>query len=468
MSAHEGLAALKINRTATRSSGRVWPWVLGTVILAGALLAPQILGFFNQVEVSVVPVIKITGSMATGKGGSGDLSAAGYVVADRKSVLASKATGRLIKVLVAESQHVKKGDLVAEIDHSELDAQIAAVKSEQAEVARDIERLQNAVKQTQAELSSARAPLATIDGEIAELQIKLKDAQRKLERDRKVALEDAMPSSIVADREYEVLGFEAAIATAHKRKAEIQQRISVVEAQIAVAESAVNTARARSDSVASKVKVLEAQREDSFVYAPFDGVITEKAAEIGEIVAPISVGGMMARGSVATLADWKSRQAEVDVAEAYISRVKQGDRAAITVDALPGKSFPGKVIRILPRANRSKATVQVRVEFLENEDGILPDMGVRVKFLPADAPAGAEAAAGKTKLVLPKSAIQGSAGSEFVWTVVDNQAHKKSITIGEIAGDNVEIKSGINEGEKVVSKGAERLREDGQKVRIAE
>jgi RND family efflux transporter MFP subunit len=468
MSIPESLASLTINRGASRKRRKVWPWALGAALLAGAFVAPQMLSHFQQVEISVVPVVKITGALATGRGGSGDLSAAGYVVADRKSVLASKATGRLIRLLVAESQFVKEGELVAEIDHVELDALIASVAAEEAESAREAERLEQAVKQTQAELNAAKAPLATLDAEIEELKIKLADAKRKLERDRKVALQDAMPASIIADREYEVMGIDAGIVTAHKRRAEILQRVAVAEAQIAVAESAVKGARARGESVLSRKKVLEAQRRDSFVHAPFDGVVTEKAAEVGEIVAPISVGGMMARGSVATLADWKSRQAEVDVAEAYISRVKAGGRAAITVDALPGKGFPGRVLRILPRANRSKATVQVRIEFLQTEDGILPDMGVRVKFLPDDAPAGTEQAAGKTRLALPKAAVQGATGAEHVWVVADNQARKKSIAVGETAGDNVEIKTGLAEGEKVVLRGAELLREDGQKVRIVE
>jgi RND family efflux transporter MFP subunit len=222
---------------------------------------------------------------------------------------------------------------------------------------------------------------------------------------------------------------------------------------------------ARVKSVTAKLNVLETQLLDYYVVAPFDGVITEKTAEVGEIVAPISVGGTMAKGSVATLVDWSSLQAEVDVAETQIGNVKPGARAAISVDAIPNKTFPGKVRRILPRANRSKATVQVRVDFLQRDDSVLPEMGVRVKFIPDDAPAGTETGAVKERIFVPKAAVQSAAGASFVWVVSDNVAKKKPVTTGETTAESIEIKTGVNAGEKVVVKGADKLTEDNQKVK---
>ena len=172
---------------------------------------------------------------------------------------------------------------------------------------------------------------------------------------------------------------------------------------MATARAAVAGAKARQRTAAARVKVLESQRDERFIRSPFDGMVTEKAAEVGEIVAPISVGGSMARGSIVTIADWASLQAEVDVAEAQLGRVKAGQRAAITVDAIPGKMFPGKVRRILPRADRSKATVKVRVDFLaRDEQAVLPEMGVRVRFLPDNAPAGVETGASATRSPFPR------------------------------------------------------------------
>ena len=207
---------------------------------------------------------------------------------------------------------------------------------------------------------------------------------------------------------------DAKIAWTKQRKIEAERQIAVVQAQTAAARAAVASAEARQLTAAARVKVLERQRDESFIRSPFDGMVTEKAAEVGEIVAPISIGGSMARGSIVTIADWASLQAEVDVAEAQLGRVKAGQRAAITVDAIPDKVFPGKVRRILPRADRSKATVKARVDFLaRDEQAVLPEMGVRVRFLADDAPPGIETGAVRTRSSSRKAAVQSESGRQF-------------------------------------------------------
>jgi RND family efflux transporter MFP subunit len=234
----------------------------------------------------------------------------------------------------------------------------------------------------------------------------------------------------------------------------------------------VAKAEARQRTAAARVKVLESQREESFIRAPFDGKVTEKAAEVGEIVAPISIGGSMARGSIVTIADWASLQAEVDVAEAQLGRVKPGQRATITVDAIPGKKFAGKVRRILPRADRSKATVKVRVDFLDRDEKykerVLPEMGVRVAFLPDNAPPGVETGAVPDKIVVPKSAVQSGQGGSFVWVVSGEAASKRAVHVGANSGERIEITNGLKAGDKVVVRGAERLSGETAEVRVAE
>jgi len=177
----------------------------------------------------------------------------------------------------------------------------------------------------------------------------------------------------------------------------------------------------------------------------------------------------MARGSIVTIADWASLQAEVDVAETQLARVQPGQRAAIAVDAIPGKVFPGKVRRILPRADRSKATVKVRVDFLaRDERAVLPDMGVRVRFLPDDAPPGVETGAVPDKIVVPRSAVQSGQGGNFVWVVSEDVARRRAVTVGANLGERIEISSGVNAGDKVVVRGAERLSGDTADVRVVE
>ncbi|MCX7424889.1 MAG: efflux RND transporter periplasmic adaptor subunit [Planctomycetia bacterium] len=401
--------------------------------------------------------------------GSPELTAAGYVVADRQSVLAAKFTGRLAKLNVSEADFVKKGDVVAELDHAELDATIAQAEAAVAEVAADVQHLTKLVAQADAELVAAETPLETFAAETKQYEILLADAQRRLALAEQLAARKAISSSEVDDRRTEVLGMEAKIAWTQQRKREAQYRIVVVQAQVAVARAAIGAADARQRSAAARVTVLETQRDESLIRSPFDGMVTEKAAEVGEIVAPISIGGSMARGSIVTIADWASLQAEVDVAEAQLGRVKAGQRAAITVDAIPGKTFPGKVRRILPRADRSKATVKVRVDFLaRDEKAVLPEMGVRVRFLPDDAPRGIETGATADRIVVPKAAVQSDQDGSYVWAVSDDVARKLAVNVGVNSGDRIEITRGVNAGDKVVVRGAERLTGDVAKVRLTE
>jgi HlyD family secretion protein len=369
---------------------------------------------------------------------------------------------------VGESQHIKEGELVAELDHRELNAMIEQSKAEQNEAAAEIDRLRKVVEQIESEVLAMRAPLKTLDAENEQYKVTKADAERRLTRDKKVSEKNAMPYSEVEDRITEVKAADAKIAWTDERKREAERRILVTEAQLSVARSAITVAEAREKTMASRVKVLESQLLDYFVNAPFDGIVTEKSAEVGEIIAPVSIGGTMARGSIITLADWNSLQAEVDVAETQIAKVKTNGRAAITVDAFPGKTYPGKVLRILPRANRSKATVQVRVGFLQRDDGVLPEMGVRVKFIPDDAPAGIETGEVKDHIVIPKTALLGTTGANYVWVISDSAAKRRSVTPGAAVGENIEITSGLAAGDVVVSQGAEKITEENQKVRVAE
>ncbi|MGD0089273.1 MAG: efflux RND transporter periplasmic adaptor subunit [Planctomycetota bacterium] len=433
-----------------------------------AFAGPQLAKILLAPEVAVAPVQLLSATGANGGPAKAELSAAGYVVADRQSVLATKYTGVLAKLNVAESQHVKKDELVAEMDHRELDAQIASAQADQAEAGAEAVRLAKAAAQAEAAQAAAAAPLRTLDAEIEQYKIMLADANRRLELDRKLVAGNALGYSEVDDRQTEVRVTEAKIVWTQQRREEALRQMGVAEAQVAVARAAVTVAEAHEKAAGARVKVLREQLEDSFIRAPFDGVVSEKAAEVGEIIAPISIGGSMAKGSVVTLTDWESLQAEVDVAETQIEGVRAGQRAAITVDALHGRIFPGKVRRILPRANRSKATVQVRVDFVARDDKVLPDMGVRVKFLPDDAPAGLETGAVRDKLLVPRAALHGSGPEAYVWTVSSNVAAKRPITAGDSTGETVEITRGLSAGEQVVVRGAEGLSEDRQKVRVAQ
>ncbi|MEI6236134.1 MAG: efflux RND transporter periplasmic adaptor subunit [Planctomycetota bacterium] len=478
MSAQEGLASLRIDRTQSRSGSwvgkLVWIAALVILIVLAVTVGPKWPESYFGVEVSTAKVSYLDS-------GKGELSAAGYVVADRMSVLAFKGTGRLEKLYVVESQPVKLNEVIAEIDHRELDAVIEQTKADIEESKADVKRLEALTFQaaagaanSKAEIAAAKEPLVTLEFEVKEIRVKLADAQRRYDRDKKLAESNAMALATVEDHLTEIRLAEAQIATLQQKRQEILKRIAVAETQAAMADSQVATAKsavAVSErhvlSMTARIGVFNAQLQDARIFSPFDGVVIEKAAEVGEIVAPISIGGSMARGSIATIAERKTLQAEVDVAEQFIAKVKVGQRASILIDAFPEMPLAGKVLRILPRANRGKATVQVRVginDILQHEE-IRPDMGLRVKFLADDAPANAETVIVK-KLAVPKAALV--TGGTRVWVVQDGIATEAKVETGETKGDLIEIKSGVKEGQSVAVKGAEMIKTDKQKVRLTE
>ncbi len=480
MSGQEGLAALKIDRSRAKARGYVGKviWAVILVVLAALVmtLGPKWAESYFGVDVAVARVSYLDV-------GKGELSAAGYVVADRMSVLAFKGTGRLEKLNVVESQTVARNEIIAEVDHRELDAIIEQTKADIEESKADVKRLEALSAQAEAgaanskaAIASAKAPLQTLEFLVREIQVKLTDAKRRYERDKKLSESNAMAVATVEDHLTEIQLAEAQIATAEPRKQEILKAIAVAETQAAMAESQVATAKSaiavserHVATMSARIGILNAQLADARIFSPFDGVVIEKAAEVGEIVAPISIGGSMARGSIATIAERKSLQAEVDVAEQYIAQVKVGQRASIIVDAFAEKPLAGKVLRILPRANRGKATVQVRVGINDilKHDEIRPDMGLRVKFLPDNAPTDAETTIVK-KLAVPLVALQGLENARYVWIVKDGIATQSKIEIGETKGDVIEITSGVTDAQSVAIKGMDKIKADKQKVRVTE
>lgn len=267
--------------------------------------------------------------------GNGDISrsvlaAAGYVIARRQATVSAEITGSVVAVLVEEGTRVKQGQLVARLD------------SRLAEL--DLEVLQSS--RLAAEAAGRAAAARSVE------------AQRVLERLRA-----------------------------------LQARGFVGEAQVTTAETEATSARelkAQADVQADTVRA-QLQRQRALlakyqVMAPFSGVVTSISAQIGEIVAPGSAAGGFTRTGICTIVDMESLELEVEVNEAYISRIAPGQRVNAALDAYKGWQIPASVIAVVPSANRSRGTVKVRIALLSKDPRILPDMAARVTFLEADTP----------------------------------------------------------------------------------
>ena len=373
-------------------------WIIAAIVLALlALLAWRLLGGPLAVRTATVQ-----GPAGASEGAV--LNASGYVVARRLATVSSKVTGRLVEVLFEEGARVEQDQVLARLDPS----------------------------MAQAEYDVAEKSLLAARRGLREIEVRLADARRTLERNRSLVERKLVAQSVLDASEAEADALAARLASAR--------------AEVAVAESNLALRRQSLD--------------DLVIHAPFAGVVISKDAQPGETVSPISAGGGFTRTGIATIVDMASREIEVDVNEAYINRVRDGQQVSAVLDAYPEWSIPAYVISIVPTADRQKATVRVRIAFDELDPRILPDMGIKVSFLEDEA--GVTPGAAST---IPANAVQAANGSSWVWVVRDGKVERRTVRTGEAEGDRVPVPEGLEAGEVVVIDPPRRLR-DGAVVEL--
>jgi RND family efflux transporter MFP subunit len=325
------------------------------------------------------------------------LNASGYVVARRLATVSSKVTGRITEVLFEEGAAVTEGQVLARLDP-------ASAQADHLVAARSLE--------------AARRRLS-------EIEVRLADARKTLERNRSL-VERALVSQSVLDAS------EAEVAALGARLEAARAEVGVAQASLAVNQQGL---------------------DDLQIRAPFAGVVISKDAQPGETVSPISAGGGFTRTGIATIVDMDSREIEVDVNEAYINRVHEGQRVEATLDAYPDWKVPGQVISIVPTADRQKATVRVRIAFEHLDPRILPDMGIKVRFLDE---AGAARAASPT---VPLDAVVRGDDGPSLWIVRDGRVERRAVQLGAEQDGRVAVLTGLEGGEAVVVSPSQRLRE---------
>jgi len=400
--AEEDLSKLKIDKSGTvyRSRKRPWIWIIVSLLIAG-LLFFFITFFSSTVEVEVATVSSVHPSQ-----GFTLLNASGYAVAQRKAAVSSKATGTLAWLGVEEGSKVKKNEIIARID----DKDVLASRDQAA-----------------ANLNNVRS---TLDLAQAELH----DATLNYNRTKEL-----LAKRLIARMDLDTA--EARYKKAQAGVAGAQAAIAAAGAALAGAEVAVEYTRIR---------------------APFDGVVLTKDADVGDIVTPFGAA-VKAKADVVTIADMSSLVVEVDVSESNIEKVKVGQPCEIQLDALPESRFRGAVHMIVPTADRSKASVMVKVRFLERDKRILPEMSARVSFLTRPVSPGEQ----QPKTALNQGAVVTRNGRQVVYLVEGKRVKEVAVTPGNKIGDLMEIKAGLKSGDKVVVNPAAKLR-DGARITIKE
>ncbi|MBN1879183.1 efflux RND transporter periplasmic adaptor subunit [bacterium] len=387
----------------TRPGSTFLPIVIFMVILCLVGSLVYYFAFYNA------PVLVQTAMARTRDPGSNSivLSASGYVTPRQRATIASKITGRIIALHVEEGLHVETGQLLAELDDSD---------------ARIYHR-------------SAEADLHVAEAAIPELRVQLRDAERNLERDTKLA----------GDQMISRQALEAS-----------ETIVDSLRARIVLAQKQVLAAKARLDQAVRNL-------DDYRITAPFAGIVVSKDAQVGEMVSPVSGGGGYTRTGVATIVDMDSLEIEVDVNESYIARVKPGQRVEAVLDAYPEWKIPCRVLTIIPTADRQKATVSVRIAFEQLDPKILPDMGVKVSFLDMEKP-GQDRELTAPAVVIPQEAVLRAAGKATVFVVRNGTVEARAVRLGGTSGNDVEIIAGVTSGEELAVGNISGLK-DGAKVR---
>ena len=401
------LKSLKIDRSAPPpQASRTGLWLaLGA---AGALLLGAI-GWFAfgrdpGIEVRTAEVVAI------GNGGASSasvLDATGYVVARRMATVSAKIPGKVREVLIEEGQRVEAGQVIATLD---------PVDAEQ-------QRMLSA-----SQLQAARSQAIGVQAQLKEAEA---DAARL--------------GALVVQKLVSRAQFDAVIARRDSLRAQ------------------ASTAQRNAQVAAVGLRISAQGVDNTIVRAPFAGVVIAKAAQPGEIVSPMAAGGGFTRTGIGTIVDMQSLEVEVEVGEAFIGRVKPGMPTETILNAYQDWKIPGKVIAIIPTADRGKATVKVRVGLdAKGDPRIVPDMGARVGFLEDAKPAQAA----KPGVLAPAAAIVQRDGKDVAFVVVDGKAMQRTLALGRTLGEDREVLQGLAGGDAVVLDPPEQL-VDGVRVQPA-
>ena len=407
MTSPDLLNQLRIDRSAAppprKGPGKAGLFVGLAVVVVGAAVA---FGLLREppLEVATVAAQAETGEAA---GASSVLDASGYVTARRIATVSSKISGKVLEVYIEEGQKVAEGEVLARLEPTDADAQ------------RDL---------SAAQLAAARS-------EVARAQAQLTLAEQTLVRNRDLAARQLIAAAALDQAQAERDALAAQLQSARSN------------AQVAVEALAL-----------SDIGV-----DNTVVRAPFAGVITVKAAQPGEIISPISGSGGFTRTGIGTVVDMESLEIQVDVNEAFIGRVKPKQKVEAVLNAYPDWRIPAEVIAIVPTADRSKATVKVRIALLERDERVVPDMGVRVSFLEERAPVEADAPV-VVGVSVPAEAVVQRDGRSVVFVVRDGRAGLRQVEAGEARDGRRRITRGLAAGEQVVLSPPEALVDEGKVV----
>jgi len=385
------LKSLRIEREErpSRLPGWATAAIAGVVVIAILAVAWKVLApriFVPEVETTAVSLVSPAQAQQL-------LVATGYVVPQRQANISPRIGGRVAKLFVEDGTVVKKGQLLAVLEDADFKAQVLQAKADVA-------------------AAKAREKRAEAD---------LFEAQHAYDREKMV----------------------------QSKGVSTPAALDQVTARLAGAKAQLEASRSETEAANARVEVARVNLANCYVRAPFDGRITQKLTDIGEIVFGALSAGTGGRGGIASLADFSTLQVEADVSESQVAKLAPGTPAEIVLDAFPDRRYRGRVAEVRPRVDRAKATVTVKVAFVDEPRDVLPDMGAKVTFLTKELDAAQAKAA-------PVAAVQSDAVVEqgenkVVWVVGGNdEVRIAPVVTGVAMGGLVALRQGPPAGTKVV------------------
>lgn len=397
------LSALAIDRSAgsrrRRQLRRILVRVLLLAVLVGIGAATWVWRRHAQIVVETTAVYSVYPSQALTL-----LNATGYVVAQRKASVASKATGRLEWLGVLEGSKVHAGEVIARLESND----------------------------TQAVRDQAAANVHVAEANLAQGKAELTQAE-------------------IAFKRSEALGEKNIISESMRESAEA--RLAKARAGFAGFEAAIAAAQAN-------LRVSEVAVDQTVIRAPFDGVVLTRHANVGDTITPFSQA-VDTKGAVVTIADMDSLEVEADVAESSYLSIHVGQPVEIQLDAIPGERFEGVVSRIVPTVDRAKASTLVKVQFVRRDARMLPDMSAKVAFLERAVTESER----KPVLAVPMASVVEVDGQQQIYVIEDGKAHLRRVDLGAKVGDQIEVRD-LAAGTRVVVRPPEDL-DDGRAVKQA-
>jgi RND family efflux transporter MFP subunit len=415
------LASLRLDDQPPPSRKGIWIGLAVVLVLAVAgVFAWRGRTAFAAMEVETTTPTVEQGSGSTG--GTPLLTASGYVVARRKAVVSAKIQGRLAELRVEEGSRVVEGQLLARLESADYEANVARSRAQ--------------VQQAHAQMSAAQASSRRAEADLAE-------ARRQLNVNERLSKEEILPKDTLD-------------AT--------RSRVTVLDAAIGQARADEQRATASMQQAQADLSFAQAQLQNTVIKAPFAGVVVKKMAEVGESVAPIPPGVNLSTssGAIVALADLETLEVEVDVAEANVAKLTSGQPAEVTVEAFPDKRYRAELRQVIPTADRTKATVMVKVTILDKDPDLKPEMSAKATFIEPQRAAD-PAVPGKPTILVPQGAIVTRDNKPYVFEVVDGTAKAVSITTGATRQNRVVVNSGLVGSETLVANPPEGLK-DGDRV----